>query len=290
MTRTSKIAEFVIPSRNSQPDVSRVKRPDLESEAGPQIRLVRVDQLRVDPANGARGADIEGLASLVASILSEGLIQPIVARADLHGDLVVLAGERRLAAARMAGLVEVPVFVRQADPVTAAYVGYSENHARQHPAAWLGAAQIRRLLVAGETLPRICERTGSRKTVVSRYSTIAKAITQRAGGNDSWSLVGALPDSIAGDEAEFEAVTGGINRAYVWAQAVLAGDSTQASSPSEEEAAAVKDGDLERLAAAFRVAHPAAEVSIEPGERIQITLSFTSVGAALESAARGVAK
>lgn len=67
-----------------------------------------------------------GLAELAASIKSTGLIQPVVVRKAGDGYQLV-AGERRLRAARLAGLINIPALVRDVDSATQAQMALIEN-------------------------------------------------------------------------------------------------------------------------------------------------------------------
>jgi ParB family chromosome partitioning protein len=83
--------------------------------SGGQLEIP-VDRIRPNPYQPRRSFDDEALAPLVASIAEHGVIQPILVTEVLDGYQLV-AGERRLRAARRAGLDRIPAVVRQlADP------------------------------------------------------------------------------------------------------------------------------------------------------------------------------
>jgi ParB family transcriptional regulator, chromosome partitioning protein len=73
---------------------------------------VALTQLRPNPHQPRTDFDEEGLAALADSIRAQGLLQPILVTPDDDGTFVILAGERRFRAARLAGLEQVPVVVR----------------------------------------------------------------------------------------------------------------------------------------------------------------------------------
>jgi ParB family transcriptional regulator, chromosome partitioning protein len=72
--------------------------------------------LRIDPHPSNVRDDLGDLADLAESIRSQGILQPIIVQPNprKHGCYVVLGGHRRLAAAKLAGLDEVPIVVREA--------------------------------------------------------------------------------------------------------------------------------------------------------------------------------
>src|SRR6185436_20828453 len=73
---------------------------------------VAIDRIRANPRQPRRAFDETTLGELAASIRVQGILQPLLVRPDGNGDYELVAGERRLRAARLAGLHEVPVVVR----------------------------------------------------------------------------------------------------------------------------------------------------------------------------------
>lgn len=72
-----------------------------------QLYLIPVTELQPDPDQPRKFIDPDALRELTASVSQVGVLQPILFRSD-NGAKYVVAGERRLAAARAAGLGEVP--------------------------------------------------------------------------------------------------------------------------------------------------------------------------------------
>ena len=80
----------------------------------PTAKEIRLERIVPDPNQPRRTFDPERLAELTASILREGILQPIAVRYDAERDVyVVVHGERRLRAARDAGLATIPAIVRE---------------------------------------------------------------------------------------------------------------------------------------------------------------------------------
>ena len=73
----------------------------------------------------------DALAELADSIASIGIIQPIVVKSLPSGYYEIIAGERRWRAAKMAGLDEVPVIIKNVDELTAAKMTMVENLQRE---------------------------------------------------------------------------------------------------------------------------------------------------------------
>lgn len=77
-----------------------------------QLCYAEITELTIDEEFNPRSAmDEESLAELIESVKRRGILQPLLARIDGDGDLWLVAGHRRLAAARAAGLARVPVLV-----------------------------------------------------------------------------------------------------------------------------------------------------------------------------------
>ncbi len=75
---------------------------------------LRVDEIVANPRQPRTVIDDESLEELAASIREHGIIQPLIVTSDpITGQYSLIAGERRLRAARLAGLQQVPVIFRQ---------------------------------------------------------------------------------------------------------------------------------------------------------------------------------
>jgi ParB family chromosome partitioning protein len=77
---------------------------------------VAVDRVERNPDQPRTSFGEEQLGELAASIAVHGILQPIIVRALADGGYQLIAGERRLRAARLAGLETVPAVVRDAEP------------------------------------------------------------------------------------------------------------------------------------------------------------------------------
>lgn len=95
-----------------------------------RVLQIPVEDLRPNPRQPRRRFDAEELSSLAESIRRHGILQPLTVR-RAGGCWEVVAGERRLRAARLAGLEKVPCILRQADDEDAALLALVENLQRQ---------------------------------------------------------------------------------------------------------------------------------------------------------------
>ena len=88
-----------------------------QADAG-GVRLVDVAQIQPNPHQPRSKFDVDLLQELADSIGEHGIIQPLIVTAatDARNEYWLVAGERRWRAARLAGLAQVPVIVREATP------------------------------------------------------------------------------------------------------------------------------------------------------------------------------
>jgi ParB family chromosome partitioning protein len=94
-------------------------------------RNLKLDQLQAGKYQPRTRMDEGALYELAESIKSQGVMQPILVRPVGGGRYEIIAGERRLRAARLAGLDEVPVLVRDVPDETAAVMALIENMQRE---------------------------------------------------------------------------------------------------------------------------------------------------------------
>ncbi|MEV4610533.1 Chromosome-partitioning protein ParB [compost metagenome] len=90
-------------------------------------RMVPIENITRNPRNPRRHFDESELQDLASSIRQHGIVQPIVTRTLPDGQFEIIAGERRWRASQLAGLVEVPVIVRNVDDRTALEIAIVEN-------------------------------------------------------------------------------------------------------------------------------------------------------------------
>ena len=105
--------------------------PDPAPDAAGALRTLPVADIIPNKAQPRRTFDEQGLRELADSIRMQGLMQPIVVRSRSGGGYELIAGERRLRAARLAGLETIPAIVREVDDRTSAELALIENVQRE---------------------------------------------------------------------------------------------------------------------------------------------------------------
>jgi ParB family transcriptional regulator, chromosome partitioning protein len=98
----------------------------------PGISMANVEDIQTNPFQPRREFDPEALNELKQSIQANGIIQPLVVRKTPQGQFVLIAGERRLRACKMAGLKQVPVVIRRSTDREALELALVENIQRQN--------------------------------------------------------------------------------------------------------------------------------------------------------------
>ena len=138
--------------------------------AGPEIpgvREVPVDAIAANPRQPRKRFDQEGIDSLTASIREQGVISPLILRRGRDGYELV-AGERRLRAARLAGLKTVPAIVREVADAQALELALVENLQREDLNAVEAAEAYRRLVEDfGQSQDGVARRVGKDRSTVS---------------------------------------------------------------------------------------------------------------------------
>lgn len=112
--------------------------------------------------------DEEALSELAESIAEHGLIQPIVVKPQTNGRYSIIAGERRWRACRIAGLYEVPVVIKDADPQELMELALIENLQREDLNAVEEALGYRSLIDSfALTQEQVAKRVGKSRTAVT---------------------------------------------------------------------------------------------------------------------------
>lgn len=90
-------------------------------------RLVPIEFVGRNPRNPRRYFDESELQDLASSIRQHGIVQPVVVRTTADNRFEIIAGERRWRAAQLAGLIDIPVIIRDVDDRTALEIAIVEN-------------------------------------------------------------------------------------------------------------------------------------------------------------------
>lgn len=145
----------------------------IESEKS--IITLSVNEVEPNREQPRKEFDEKALAELSKSIEKNGVIQPILVRPVTGGAYQIVAGERRWRAARMAGLTEVPVVIREMSDEDAAVFALIENLQREDLNPVEEAEGIRSLIEEfGMTQEEAADRVGKSRTAVTNTLRLLK--------------------------------------------------------------------------------------------------------------------
>lgn len=132
------------------------------------ITSLPLQKVEPNPRQPRRVFDEEELQALADSIAEHGIVQPLAVRDEGDGYYMIIAGERRWRAARLAGLDEVPVVVLEADDRTVMELALVENLQRQDLNPMEEAEGYRVLMEDfGLTQEQTAERVGKSRPAVA---------------------------------------------------------------------------------------------------------------------------
>lgn len=97
-----------------------------------RIWQIPVEKLKINNYQPRKHFDKEKISELSLSIKEQGILQPIVARRTIKGEFEIIAGERRWRAAQQAGLLEVPVILKEIDDQKSLELALIENIQREN--------------------------------------------------------------------------------------------------------------------------------------------------------------
>ena len=139
----------------------------LQMRKGSRLELA-VDQIYVNPDQPRKIFEEEELEELSSSIREFGVIQPLLVTKGENGKYLLIAGERRLRASKMAGLKKVPVVIREADEKEVALISIIENVQRENLSYMEEALAYRRLTEEyGLTQAEIARKVGKKQSTIS---------------------------------------------------------------------------------------------------------------------------
>ena len=144
-------------------------------EVASTFREIAIADIQVNPFQPRRDFDTKALQELSQSIQLHGIIQPLTVRKLKSAQYQLIAGERRLQAAQMAGFVHVPAYIRTADDQQMLELALVENIQRENLNPIEIALSYQRLLtecnIKQETLG---VRVGKDRTTVNNYLRLLK--------------------------------------------------------------------------------------------------------------------
>lgn len=139
------------------------------------IMRIAIEHIEPNPKQPRRDFDEASLQELAASIKMHDIIQPITV-SKLHGNKYrLISGERRWRAAKIAGLKDIPAYVRQANDQELLELALLENLQREDLNAMEIAISYKRMMEElNHTQEQVAERMGKDRSTVTNYIRLLK--------------------------------------------------------------------------------------------------------------------
>ena len=149
--------------------IEGVEKEVLDKKVEPNMNI-SIDAIDGNPFQPRAHFDNQALEELASSIRKLGLVQPITVREAADGRFQLIAGERRLRAARMAGLTHVPAYIRTADDQAMLELALVENIQREGLDSIEVAISFQRLIEECKlTQEQLSGRVGKQRSTISNY-------------------------------------------------------------------------------------------------------------------------
>ena len=144
-------------------------------EAVTNMLRIPLDQIETNPRQPRHDFDEVALQELAQSIRLHDIIQPITVSRLPSGKYRLISGERRLRAAKLAELKDLPAYVRQADDQQLLELALLENLQREDLNAMEIALSYKRMMEElNHTQEQVAERMGKERSTVANYIRLLK--------------------------------------------------------------------------------------------------------------------
>ena len=143
------------------------------------ISEIPIQDIEANPNQPRREFDAEALNELAKSIQEIGIVQPITLRQMENGKYQIIAGERRWRASQIAGLTQIPAYIRTIKDENVMEMALVENIQREDLNAIEIALAYEHLMESsGMTQEKVSERVGKSRAAVANYVRLLKLPAQ----------------------------------------------------------------------------------------------------------------
>ena len=144
-------------------------------ESVTSVSRISVNEIEANPKQPRHDFDEQSLQELAASVKRHDIIQPITVSKLANGKYRLVSGERRLRAARMAGLKDIPAYVRQANDQQLLELALLENLQREDLNAMEISLSYKRMMdELALTQDQVAETMGKDRSTVTNYIRLLK--------------------------------------------------------------------------------------------------------------------
>lgn len=154
-------------------NTGQLKQNVVENATG--INRLPIAEIEVNPKQPRRDFDEQALNELAESIRMHDIIQPVTVSRMANGKYRLISGERRLRASKIAGLKDIPAYVRQANDQQLLELALLENLQREDLNAMEVALSYKRMMEELDyTQEQVAERMGKDRSTVSNVIRLLK--------------------------------------------------------------------------------------------------------------------
>jgi ParB family chromosome partitioning protein len=147
---------------------------DRHTDSTPVAEVALAD-LKPNPEQPRRDFKESSLRELADSIREKGVLQPVLVEADVGGGYTIVAGERRVRAARMAGMDRIPVIIRQFTSLERLEIALIENVQRDDLSPIEEAQAYKRLMELSDlSQEQIARKVGKDRSTVANAVRLLK--------------------------------------------------------------------------------------------------------------------
>ncbi|HNE51025.1 MAG: ParB/RepB/Spo0J family partition protein [Chitinophagales bacterium] len=155
-------------------DVLKISASDEDSIIN-TVPKIKLEEIEVNPFQPRADFNQQALEELSSSIKVHGVIQPITVRKIGEKKYQLISGERRLRASKMAGMIDIPAYVRTANDQEVVEMALIENIQREDLNAIEVALTYQRLIdECSLTHENLAERLGKDRSTVTNYLRLLK--------------------------------------------------------------------------------------------------------------------
>ncbi len=150
-------------------------QPTVQTSGSSLIDEVELSKIEANPDQPRTNFNEEALQELAASIAELGVVQPITIREIEPDKYMIIAGERRYRASKLAGLTKIPAYIKRVSDETMMEMALVENIQREDLNAIEIALTYQRLLDEYKfTQEKLSERVGKKRATVANYLRLLK--------------------------------------------------------------------------------------------------------------------
>jgi ParB family transcriptional regulator, chromosome partitioning protein len=159
----------------ASPNTSSREIGDAAAPSAGSINFIKIEEIAVNPFQPRTDFDENALKELSESIVLQGLIQPITVRQVSKNQYQLISGERRLRASMLAGITEIPAYVRTANDQQMLEMALIENIQRENLNAIEVALSFQRMIEeCNLKQEELGDRVSKNRSTVTNYLRLLK--------------------------------------------------------------------------------------------------------------------